>query len=219
MRKKHEALRESEVTMLVPPLETERLLIRAFRLEDLDVIHHILDIELGTADFGSEQAKTRRERERWLRWTVLSYDELAKLYQPPYGDRAVVLKSTQQVIGACGFVPSLGSFGYLPSLRAASQDAFAHLYSPEFGLYYALSPAYQRQGYATEAAQALINYAFTQLHLKQIVATTTTGNEASIGVMRKVGMRIEKNPSPDPPGFQVVGILENRLTHGRPTGT
>jgi RimJ/RimL family protein N-acetyltransferase len=216
MREKHEALRGSEVTMLVPPLETERLLIRAFRLEDLDVIHHILDIELGTADFGSEQAKTRGERERWLRWTVLSYDELARLYQPPYGDRAVVLKSTQQVIGACGFVPSLGPFGYLPSLRAASQDA--HLYSPEFGLYYALSPAYQRQGYATQAAQALINYAFTQLHLKRIVATTTYENVASIGVMRKVGMRIEKNPSPDPPGFQVVGILENRLTHGLPTG-
>ena len=148
--------------MLVPPLETERLLIRAFRLEDLDVIHHILDIELRTADFGSEQARTREERGRWLQWTVLGYDELARLYQPPYGDRAIVLKSTQQVIGACGFVPSLGPFGHLPSLHATSQDALAHLYSPEFGLYYALSPAYQRQGYATEAAQALINYAFTR---------------------------------------------------------
>jgi ribosomal-protein-alanine N-acetyltransferase len=218
MREKHEALRGSEVTMLVPPLETERLLIRAFRLEDLDVIHHMLDIELRTADFGSEQAKTREERERWSQWTVLSYDELAKLYQPPYGDRAVVLKSTQQVIGACGLVPSLGPFGHLPSLHAAQQVALAHLYSPEFGLYYALSPAYQRQGYATEAAQALINYAFTQLHLKRIVATTTSENVASIGVMRKVGMRIEKNPSPDPPGFQVVGILENTPDHGLPTG-
>ena len=152
--------------MLVPPLETERLLIRAFRLEDLDVIHHILDIELRTADFGSEQARTREERERWLQWTVLSYEESARLYQPPYSDRAVVLKSTQQVIGA----------------------------------------------------QALIDYAFTQLHLKRIVATTTYENIASIGVMRKVGMRIEKNPSPDPPWFQVVGILENRLTHGLQTG-
>src|SRR5260370_1314078 len=75
------------------------------------------------------------------------------------------------------------------------------------------------QGYATEAAQALINYAFTQLHLKRIVATTTYENEASIGVMRKVGMRIEKNPSPDPSGFQAVGILGNSLTHGLPTGT
>ena len=205
--------------MLVPPLETERLLIRPFTMEDLDVIHHILDVELRTADFGSEQAKTREERERWLQWTVLGYDELARLYQPPYGDRAVVLKSTQQVMGACGFVPSLGPFGHLPSLHATSQDALAHLYSPEFGLYYALSPAYQRQGYATEAAQALINYAFTQLHLKRIVATTTSENVESTGVMRKVGMRLEKNPSPDPPGFQVVGILENRLTDGRPTGS
>ena len=119
------------------------------------VIHHILDIELRTADFGSEQAKTREERERWLQWTMLGYDELAKLYQRPYGDRAMVLKSIQQVMGACGFVPSLGPFVQLPSLHAASQDALAHLYSPEFGLYYALSLAYQRQGYATEATQAL----------------------------------------------------------------
>jgi [ribosomal protein S5]-alanine N-acetyltransferase len=218
MQEKHKAVRGSEVTMLVPSLETERLLIRAFRLEALDVIHHILDVELRTADFGGEQARTREERERWLQWTVLSYDELARLYQPPYGDRAVVLKSTQQVIGACGFVPSFGPFGQLPSLHAASQDALAHLYSSEFGLYYALSPTYQRQGYATEATQALINYAFTQLHLKRIVATTTYENVASIGVMRKVGMRIEKNPSPDPPWFQVVGILENGPAHGLQTG-
>jgi RimJ/RimL family protein N-acetyltransferase len=204
--------------MPVPPLETERLLIRPFTMEDLDAIHHLLDIELLTADFGSEQARTRQEREHWLQWTVLSYEELAKLYQPPYGDRAIVLKPTQHVIGACGFVPSMGPFGQLPSLRSAQHDALAHLHSPEFGLYYALSPAYQHQGYATEATKALINYAFTQLHLKRIVATTTYGNVASMGVMRNVGMRIETNPYPDPPWFQVVGILENRLAHVLPTG-
>jgi [ribosomal protein S5]-alanine N-acetyltransferase len=203
--------------MPVPPLETERLLIRPFRMEDLDAIHQILDIELMTADFGSERAKTREERQRWLQWTILSYEELAKLYQPPYGDRAVVLKPTQHVIGACGFVPCFGPFGQLPSAHA-DQDAQAHFNSPEFGLYYALSPAYQRQGYATEAAKALIDYAFTQLSLKRIVATTTYGNVASMGVMRNVGMRIEKNPSPDPPWFQVIGILENRPAQALSTG-
>jgi [ribosomal protein S5]-alanine N-acetyltransferase len=208
------ALKGSEILMSVPPLETERLLIRPFRMEDLDAIYQILDIELLTADFGNEQAKTREERERWLQWTVLSYEELAKLYQPPYGDRAVVLKPTQHVIGACGFVPSFGPFGQLPPM----QDAGVHFNSPEFGLYYALSTAYQRQGYATEAAKALIDYAFTQLSLKRIVATTTYGNVASMGVMRKVGMRIEKNPYPDPPWFQVVGILENRPAPALPTG-
>src|SRR5205085_7665200 len=94
--------------------------------------------------------------------------------------------------------------------HSVSQDAVSHFNLPEFGLYYALSPAYQRQGYATEATRALIDYAFTQLALKRIVATTTNENVASIAVMRKVGMRIEKNPYPDPPWFQVVGVLENR---------
>ncbi len=196
--------------MRVPPLATERLLIRPFTMDDLDAIHQMLDIDLMTADFGTEGANTRQEREYWLQWTILSYEELTKLNQPPYGDRAVVFKQTQQVIGACGFVPCLAPFGQLPSLRSASQDAVTHFNSPEIGLFYALSPTYQRQGYATEATQALIDYAFAQLQLKRIVATTTYENVASIAVMRKVGMRIEKNPSPDPPWFQVVGILENR---------
>ncbi|HEY7420263.1 MAG TPA: GNAT family N-acetyltransferase, partial [Ktedonobacteraceae bacterium] len=147
---------------------------------------------------------------------IASYEELAKLYQPPYGDRAVVLKHTQQVIGACGFVPCFGPFGQLPSGHAANQDAQVHFNSPEFGLYYALSPTYQRQGYMTEAIKALIDYAFTHLFLKRIVATTTYENVASMGVMRKVGMRIEKNPFPDPSWFQVVGILENRSVDGLP---
>jgi [ribosomal protein S5]-alanine N-acetyltransferase len=204
--------------MRVPPLATERLLIRPFTMEDLDAIHQILDIDLMTADFGTEGARTRDECQHWLQWTILSYEELAKLYQPPYGDRAVVLKQTQQVIGACGFVPCFGPFGQLPSVHSADQEAAAHFNSPEFGLYYALSPAYQRQGYATEATKALIDYAFTELSLKRIVATTTYGNVASMGVMRKVGMRIEKNPYPDPPWFQVVGILENRPVNARQTG-
>ncbi len=201
--------------MRVPPLETERLVIRPFTIEDLDDIHRILDIDLMIADFGTEGAITRQEREQWLQWTILSYEELARLNQPPYGDRAIVLKQTQQIIGACGFVPSFAPFRQLLS---ASHDAGAHFNSPAFGLFYAFSPAYQRQGYATEATQALIDYAFRELQLKRIVATTTYENVASIAVMRKVGMRIEKNIYLDPPWFQVVGILENSPVHLLQTG-
>lgn len=205
--------------MRIPPLETERLVIRPFTIDDLDAIHQLLDIDLITADFGTEGATTRHEREQWLQWTISSYEALAKLYQPPYGDRAIVLKQTQQVIGACGFVPSFGPFDQLPSLSSNEQGTSVHLNSPEFGLFYALSPNYQRQGYATEAAKTLINYAFKQLNLQRIVATTTCENEASIGVMRNVGMLIEKNPYPDPPWFQVVGMLENSPANSQQTGT
>ena len=195
--------------LTMPPLETPRLLIRPFVRDDLAAIHQILDVELGEVDMGSEGAQTLSERQRWLEWTVMNYEALARLYQPPYGDRAVVLRQTGQLIGAVGFVPCLGPFAHLPSFHAPD-EASARLFTTEFGLYYALSPSHQRQGYATEGARAMVDYAFSQLNLKRIVATTTYDNAASLGVMRKLGMRIEKNPHPDPPWFQAVGVLGNR---------
>jgi ribosomal-protein-alanine N-acetyltransferase len=205
--------------MRVPTLETERLLIRPLSMDDLPDVYQLFDIELQSAQFGSEGAKTLTERESWLRWTVLSYEELAKLNQPPYGERAVVLKQAQQIIGACGFVPSFAPFEQLPAFRSASQEGASRFSSPEFGLFYAFAPGHQRQGYATEATRALIDYAFSELGVRRIVATTTYDNAASMGVMRKVGMRIETNPYPEPPWLQVVGLLENSTINTQPWKT
>ncbi len=199
----------------IPPLETARLIVRPFTMDDLDDIHRVLDIELLNADFGSEGAKARNERRQWLQWTIMSYEQLARLRQPPYGDRAVVLKQANQVIGACGFVPCLNAFGQLPSLSCAGGGAPTRFNSTEFGLFYAISRLHRRQGYATEAARAMIDYAFRELNLKRMVATTTHDNAASIGVMRNVGMRIEENPYPVPPWLQVIGILESPLASSR----
>jgi len=78
--------------MHVPPLETERLIIRPFSMDDLDAVYQLLDVDVSMADFGSEGGMTREERQQWLQWTVLNYAALNRLNQPPYGDRAVVLK-------------------------------------------------------------------------------------------------------------------------------
>ena len=193
--------------MPMPTLETERLIIRPLVVGNLQDIHRILDVELAEVNWGHDETKVTDEREQWLQWTVMSYEQLAKLYQPPYGERAIVLRSSGQLIGAIGYVPCLAPFEQLPSLRASANGASLH--TTEFGLYYALSPAYHREGYATEAARAMIDYAFNTLKLKRIVATTTYDNTASMGVMRKLGMQVEKNPLSEPPWFQVVGILEN----------
>jgi RimJ/RimL family protein N-acetyltransferase len=194
----------------MPALETERLIVRALTMADLDDVHLLLDVQLSDAGAGSAGAKALAERERWLRWTILSYEELAKLHQPPYGERAVVLRRTGRLVGLCGFVPALGPFAQLPSASSpADAPVSARLYSTEFGLYYALSPERQREGLATEATRVMIDYAFRQLLLKRIVATTTHDNAASIRVMEKVGMRIERNTRPEPQWFQVVGILDN----------
>src|SRR5947209_14605141 len=116
---------------LMPPLQTERLIIRPFTIHDLDDIHQLLDIDLTTAYFGTEGATSRDERHKWLEWTVMNYEELAKLYQPPYVDRAVTLKQSGQLIGACGYVPSFGPFEQLPSFHPPSDTASKRLYTPE----------------------------------------------------------------------------------------
>ncbi len=195
--------------MRMPPLETARLLIRPFVIDDLDVIHRILDIEPHGVEFGTEGVKSLGERKRWLQWTVLGYEEVARLRQPPYGDRAIVLKASHQLIGACGFVPCLSPFRQLPSLSRDGRTEPRGLASTEFGLFYAISRSHQRQRYATEAARAMVDYAFGVLRLARVVATTTRDNTSSIGVMRNIGMRIVENPYPDPPWLQVVGVIEN----------
>ncbi|WP_018352669.1 GNAT family N-acetyltransferase [Longispora albida] len=43
-------------------------------------------------------------------------------------------------------------------------------------------------GYATEAARAVLEYAFGPLGLAEIVSMTATANERSIAVMRRLGM-------------------------------
>jgi len=192
----------------MPVLNTLRLAIRPFVMEDLGAVHRLLDIELVVADLGTDKMDSLAERTQWLQWTVLNYEQLAKLRQPPYGDRAIVLKSTGQLIGACGFVPCLNPFEQVPGFAVGERSGGLGLNSTEFGLFYAVSPAHQRRRYASEAAQALVDYAFRHLHLKRVIATTGYENIASMGVMRKLGMRIAENPLSDPPWLQMVGVLE-----------
>src|SRR5205085_7181660 len=140
-----------------------------------------------------------------LEWTVLSYEQFASLYQPPYGERGIELTANGRLIGLCGFVPAMGPFGQLAELRDAYGEPVQGETSTEFGLFYAMDPAHRRRGFAAEAASALVRYAFNTLLLWRVIATTSYENEGSMAVMRKLGMRICRNPFPDPPYFQVVG--------------
>ncbi len=184
-------------------LDTERLLVRDLVSADLDAVHAILDVDLRMDD------RTREDRARWLEWTILDYEQRHRAHQPPYGEYGVELKETGQVVGLVGLVPSLMPFGILGYYAThAPGQARAHSF-PEVGLFWAVSSAHQRRGYAGEAGAALLAFGFNHMKLARIVATTEHVNAASIGVMRRLGMRVEHNPLPAPFFMQVVGILEN----------
>jgi RimJ/RimL family protein N-acetyltransferase len=84
---------------------------------------------------------------------------------------AVELKSERAVIGGC-------------TLKRSASD------SEEGSLGYAINPDYQRCGYATEAALALIRFAFEELGFTMVYAQCDTRNSASRRVMEKAGMNL-----------------------------
>jgi RimJ/RimL family protein N-acetyltransferase len=182
----------------IPVLETERLIIRELTMDDLEAINNVLN-----NSFGWEMPVG--ERQRWLQWTVLGYEMFAMLEQPHYGERAVVSKETGEIIGAVGIVPYLDTFNRVAAFNRAP-DAPA---TAEVGLFWAIAPARQGQGFAPEAARALVDYLFTQEKLGRIIATTGYENLPSQKVMQKVGMTIQHLKEPQLPDQFVVGVIEN----------
>ena len=185
-------------------LRTERLLIRAFVSTDLQEIHRILNAAFGKAE--PEHIDSELDARRsWLEWNALNAHWLPAMFQPPYGDRAVVLKETGELIGSVGFVPLLMPFDLIPQLARSPGPGASGQVMPEVGLFWAIDPGRQGRGYATEAGRALIEYAFSQMGLWRIVATTEYDNLASQGVMRKLSMTLMHNPHAQPEWMQVVG--------------
>ena len=192
---------ESIPTMMEPDLETERLRIRRLDLNDAESCHRLY-LDIGWADTTLSEAENRALRQSLVEWSVQNYVQLARLRQPPYGDRAVVEKHNGTFVGMVGFAPTIVPLGQLPSFGALEHARCG----PEVGFFWAVAPASQRQGYATEAGKAMLEYAFRTLGLQRVIATTKRTNVASIGVMRRLGMNVEENPYPEPSWFQTCGV-------------
>jgi ribosomal-protein-alanine N-acetyltransferase len=179
-------------------LDTARLTVRAFALADAATYSRLLDAAFGAASYGSSD-----EKRVIFEYQVAADAGMALLHQPPYGDRAIILRESDEVVGSVGFAPCLMPFGLLPSFEATDR------FTSEIGLFWALFPEHQGRGYATEAAAAMVAYAFDELRLRRIVATTEHHNTRSVNVMRRLGMRLERNPQNEPHWFQTVGILDH----------
>ncbi len=182
--------------MKLEALATARLRIRQFTPDDIDDCRRFR-----REVFGVDEA--RAPALNWLTWTVDNYRELADLGQPPYADYAVELRGDRSFVGSVGIVPTVIPWG---ALKGERSDA---LLSPEIGMFWGIMPEYRRRGYAGEAACALLDYLFTDLKARQVVATTERDNIASQRTMAKLGMKLLHNPTDEPHWCQVVGLIVN----------
>jgi RimJ/RimL family protein N-acetyltransferase len=175
----------------LPVVRTQRLVIRPLSDSDGPACRSVLGVPDGDAF------------RRWFTWAVAAPAALADLLQPPYGERAVALAATGELVGLVGLVPALGPFSQLEGSPPAGP------WTPELGLYWALAPEHRGHGYATEATAALCRALFATLNPARLIATTERENIASQAVMRRLGMRMLANPHDEPAWLQVVGVLDS----------
>jgi RimJ/RimL family protein N-acetyltransferase len=67
--------------------------------------------------------------------------------------------------------------------------SFEEHFTPAVEVGWRLARPFWGNGYATEAATAAVSFAFERLDLDEVVSFTSTTNEPSIRVMRRLGMR------------------------------
>jgi [ribosomal protein S5]-alanine N-acetyltransferase len=91
-----------------------------------------------------------------------------------FGPYAVVERQRRAVIGYCGLF-------CFPDVNG----------QPEVELGYRLARSAWGQGYGTEAARAVCNYAFNVLCLTRLIAMIDPQNVASLRIAEKIGMRYE----------------------------
>lgn len=96
-------------------------------------------------------------------------------------------------------IPFIGAVGF-------SIPRFEAHFTPCVEIGWRLAKAYWGKGYATEAAQAALEYGFNVLQLDQIVSFTVPDNQASRAVMRRLGMT--RNPADD---FEHPAVPEKHL--------
>jgi RimJ/RimL family protein N-acetyltransferase len=144
-------------------LETARLCLRLMRASDIDELINIFGDPKVMASFHTDPF----DRTRMQHWIE---GNLEHQRNHGYGLFSVVLKTEGVVIGDCG-------------LEHMSVDGNR---VTELG--YDFRSDYWNQGFATEAATAVRDYAFYTLHLPGLISLIRIGNQASRRVSEKIGM-------------------------------
>jgi len=158
-----ETLREASI----PVLETERLVLRAPRLEDAENIAML--------------ANERRIAENTARiphpYTLADAKTfLAAANRSEQETTFLIALTDGTLVGACGL-----------ELRDGPGGSGAAGAMPELGCW--LGVAYWGRGFATEAVRALIDHAFTDLELEALQAGARVTNPASRRVLEKCGFQ------------------------------
>jgi len=151
----------------VQVLETKRLILRHFCIDDAGFIIRLLNEPSFIRYIGDKGVRTGEDAKQYLlSGPIDSYDRFG------YGLNMVELKESGEPIGMCGLVR-----------REDLDDA-------DIG--FALLEQHWSQGYAAESAEAVMRQARETLNLQRIVAIVAPDNHSSIKLLEKIGLTFER---------------------------
>lgn len=148
-------------------IETKRLILREYTLEDIDHLYEIISDKETMKFFDCPY--TYEQTKRWIEWSISHYCEHG------FGFYAVILKETGEFIGNCGLT-------------------FQHIdneYLPEIG--YHIHKNYWKQGYGSEAAIGVKEWAFKNTKYNELYSYMSQDNIASVKVALNNGMKHVKD--------------------------
>lgn len=147
-------------------IETARLLMRGFTLEDLPIlIEQRADPEVNKYLGGAE-----RQNAESLAKRIKFYIDCCEKYG--FGTCAIIWKETGEIISSSGIQPLDGT--------------------SEIEVGYTLIKKFWRRGIGLEAAKAWLDFGFNVKKLPRIVAVAYPENIGSWRIMEKLGMKYEK---------------------------
>jgi RimJ/RimL family protein N-acetyltransferase len=145
-------------------LETERLVLRPFTMDDAPFILTLLNEPSFLRYIGDKKVRTLEDaRQYLLNGPIASYERNG------FGLCLVELKDSQTAIGMCGLLKR------------------EELPDPDIG--FAFLPDFWNKGFAFEAAAAVMNDARARLKLNRILAIVNPDNYASIKLLERLGMK------------------------------
>jgi RimJ/RimL family protein N-acetyltransferase len=150
-------------------LETDRLTLRAWTHDDAPRLLNLLGRKEVTQWLGDGEPWVMTDLDQAHR-TIDRYAELSST--PPIGVRAIEVRGADLVVGSVMLLP-------LPRAESGEVEIAWHLHPDAWG-----------NGYATEAAAALLDHGFA-LGLPEVLAVTHVGHDASGRVCGRLGMTDE----------------------------
>jgi ribosomal-protein-alanine N-acetyltransferase len=166
-----------------PVLTSERLALRPFDEGDAGFILELVNDAEWLRYIGDKQVQSLDDARRYLR-----DGPIAMQARHGHGLCRVERRSDGQPVGMCGL------------LRRDTLD--------DVDLGFAFLPCGRGQGFAREAAAAMLAHGFAHLALPRIVAITDLDNAASARVLEAIGMRFERILEPGPaPGAKPLRLF------------